>query len=289
MKKSWVVGLGVFAAIGCRGGGGGGGGGMGTIDAPPQLAPIAIKDLRQNPPAAMAPVALKDVVVVARVTSHKYGSVWVQDQGGGKFSGIHIFCNYGGKTPNCTMTQAQLDALQIGQLVSITGKYDPYTPKMPANAQPQLEISSPVITTGSGMMAPFAIDVTPDQIAKDQFSGSSSDSYKGTLVHVTGGPYMVSNVMAPEFQATCMDMAGMVGTTYYGFEVSGGGKTLALGTNFYSTLTYCLPQCGYPCTNPVTNQSFTSVTGIVEPDASLSAGTQFLKISPVQDSDLPHS
>jgi hypothetical protein len=44
----------------------------------------------------------------------------------------------------------------------------------------------------------------------------------------------------------------------------------------------------YPCTNPIATQSFQSISGIVEPNYN-SNGMVYLEISPVNDTDLPHS
>jgi hypothetical protein len=282
-RSALAFGVGAVLAVGCARHQGGG---NPTVDSPPQITPIAIKALRQNPPVTGTPIAFKDVVVVGRVVSSKYGHLWVQDQGGGQYSGIQLFCNYGGSQPSCSMTKAQLEAFNVGQVVSVTGKYDPYTPKTPPGAETQLEVSDPMITASAQMMAPVAIDVTADVVAKDQFTASTASPYKGALVHVTGGPFMVSTITAMEFQAQCTSMTGMVGTTYYGFEVTGGQKTLAIGTNFYDSLTFCLQQCGYPCPNPVMSQTFSAVTGVVENDTNTN-GMQFLKVSPVSDDQLP--
>jgi hypothetical protein len=139
-------------------------------------------------------------------------------------------------------------------------------------------------------MQPVAMTVTADMIAKDQFAASSSTPLQGELVQVTtGGPFTVSSTMASEFTGTCTSMTGMMGTQYYGFEISGGGKTIAVGTNFYQSLTYCIPACGYPCTNPVTTQNFTSIEGIVEPSSNSTTNDVFLQIAPVSDAQLPHS
>jgi hypothetical protein len=292
MKKVLLIGIAV-AAVACArkaGGGGGGGGGGGMADAPNMVTPISVHDLRMNPPATGTPIALRGVVVTAEVSSSKYGQVWVQDQGGGEYSGIHIFCNYGGKSPNCSMTKAQIDAFTPGMVVNIDGKYDPYKPSMPAGANTQLEISSPTITATGANSAPVAMDVTAATVAKDQFNSSSATPLMGELVHLTGGPYTVASTMAPEFAATCMDMAGMVHPNYYGFDLASGSTTIAVGTGFYNNLTYCIPtMCGFTCSNPVTTQTFTSITGIVEPDANSTANLVFMKISPVSDTQLPHS
>ncbi len=253
-----------------------------------------VKAIRMNQPTNGAMVTINAAVVVSHVSSKKSGSVWIQDAGGGQYSGIHVFCNYGGTHPDCTMTQAQIDALAVGTVVNVTGMFNSFLlSTAPTGAQPVLEIEAPTITATGATMAPVAVSVTADVVAKAQQASTGADPYKGTYVKVSG-TFPVSSKMAMEFASTCSDMSTppMMGTTYNGFEVSGGGQTLAIGLNFYNTLTYCLPCAGvampYPCTNAVAAQSFTSVTGIVEPNYNAN-GAVYLEISPVNDTDLPHS
>jgi hypothetical protein len=257
-------------------------------------AATTVKDIRMHQPTNGAMLALSNVVVVAHVSSKKSGSIYVQDQGGGMYSGIKVFCNYGGTTPSCTMTQAQIDALAVGTVVNLTGKFNSFLlSTAPAGSQPVFEIESPLITSAGTTMAPVAVDVGADVIAKAQLAAPGADPFKGAYVHVTGAAsYAVSSTMPAEFSATCTGMGtpGASGTTFSGFEAAGGGQTLAIGLSFYNTLTYCLPCTAtmpYPCTNAVTNQSFTSVKGIIEPDYNKN-GMVFLRISPVVDTDLTH-
>ena len=246
-----------------------------------------VKSIRMNQPTTGNTVTLANVVVVSRVTSKKGGSIWIQDQGGGQYAGIHVFCNYGGASPNCTMTQAQFDALAVGAVINLTGKFNSFLlSTAPAGAQPQLEIESPTIMDTGTTMTPVAVAVTADLVAKSNYLPGTADPYKGAYVHVTGA-FPVSSVTAPEFSQNCTSSTGTAGTTFSGFEVAGGGQTLAVGLGFYNTLTYCIPQCGYPCTNQVTNQAFTGVTGVVEADYNKN-GMVYLRISPVTDADLPH-
>jgi hypothetical protein len=230
--------------------------------------------------------------VTARVTSKKYGKVWVQDAGGGAYSGIEVFCDYGGTKPNCSMTQAQIDALAIGSVVDVTGMFSSFLlSTAPAGAQPNLEIDAPTISATGQNATPTAVDVDAATIARDQLAAPTADPYKGAYVRVTGGSAMVSSTNAMEFATSCTDKStpAQTGTTFGGFEVSGGGKTLAVGLGFYKTVTYCLPCTGvampYPCTNQVTNQTFSSVSGIVEPEYNAN-GMVYLQLSPTTDSDL---
>jgi len=255
-------------------------------DAPGAMA-TTIKAIRMNQPTNGAMVSLQNVVVTGHVTSKKYGHVWVQDAGGGQYSGIELYCNYGGTTPNCPMTQAQIDALTVGSVVNVTGSFKSFLlSTAPAGAQPNLEIDAPMITSTGQNMTPVAVSVDAATIAKAQLASPAADPYKGAYVTVTGA-FTASNVMATEFSASCTSAMGTAGTTFTGFEATGNSQTLAVGLTFYKTVTYCLPQCGYPCTNQVTaNEAFTSVSGIVEPEYNTN-GQVYLQISPTTDADLP--
>lgn len=261
------------------GGGGSNGSGSGTA--------TSIKTIRMNQPTNGTMVSLKAVVVTGHVTSKKYGHVWVQDQGGGQYSGIQLYCNYNGTHPNCTMTQAQIDALAVGTVVDVTGSFSSFLlSTAPAGAQPNLEIDAPTITSTGQTMTPMAVDVDAATVAKGQLASAAADPFKGAYVHITGGPFHVSSTMPTEYVASCTGSNGSAGTAYNGFEATGASQTLAVGLTFYNTVTFCLPSCGYPCTNPITNQSFTNVNGIVEPEYNGSNMQVYLQVSPTTDGDL---
>ena len=258
--------------------------------------PTTIKATRMAPPATGTAVAFANVVVTARVSSSKYGKIWVQDQGGGTYSGIELFCNYAGNNPTCALTKAQIDALVAGTVVNVTGSFDSFLlSTAPAGAQPTFEIDAPVITTTGTTMTPVAVDVPAATIAKAQLAAATAEPYKGAYVHVTGGPFTVPTLSAPEFAASCTDKSVPVqnGTTYNGFEAAAGAQTLAVALNFYNTVTYCEPCANvampYACSNPVsTTQTFTTLSGIVEPNYSSTSSMVYLQISPTSDADLVH-
>ena len=295
----------VFGAMACRaggggggnggGGGGGGGGGEGTPDAPAAQS-TTVKQIRMNQPTNGAMVSLSNVVVTGHVSSKKYGHVWVQDQGGGEYSGIEVFCDYGGTKPSCAMTQAQIDALAIGTVVNVTGSFNSFLlSTAPTGAQPNFEIESPTITATGATMTPVAVDVAASTVAHDQLAASGADPYKGAYVHITGAStFSVTSTTPMEFSMSCTDksMPPQTGTTYGGVELSAGATMLDVGLNFYNTVTYCLPCSGvampYACANPITNQTFTGLSGIVEPEYN-SNGKVYLQISPTSDSDLTHN
>lgn len=314
-----LLGLGtVLGTVGCRsdsnntpdGGGGGGGDGGGGGGADADLGMITtVKNLRMNQPTNGTLVTLQNVVVVGRVASSKTTKIWVQDQGGGQYSGIEIYCKYGS---NCTLTQTAAKAIKAKAVVNVTGKFDSFAFSNPPNAQPTLEIESPVITDTGSTMAPVAVDVTAATIAMDQFAaGGGADPYKGAYVHVSDATSVnVTNVMAGEYQATCSDMTmptPLMGTTYDGFEAKAGSATLAVGLTFYSSVDWCIPCVGsaagfnpYPCpdttsmypTQQVTGSTtFKGISGVVETESMAGSGsntgTVYLQIAPTYDGDIP--
>ena len=262
-----------------------------------------IKNLRMNQPAVGTIVTLQNVVVVTHLDSKKSGTVWVQDQGGGQYSGIEVYCNYGGTSPNCTMTQTQFAAFTAGQVVNVTGKFDSFLlTSAPAGAQPVLEVESPTITTSSMTATPMPVNVTSAMVAKAVLTGAS-DAYKGTYVHITdltsytNANYTAANPPVPpstsEFYATCTGMGTTPasGNTLDGIDLTSGSTTIALSLHNYKTQDYCYPCTAampYPCTNDVSKiQTFTSVSGIVEPNYN-SNGMVYLGIAPTTDADLTH-
>jgi len=188
------------------------------------------------------------------------------------------------------MTRTQIDAIAVGQTVDIDGSFDVFTPSMPAGAVPSLEISQPTITNSGGIVTPTAVDVADiATIAHDQQTATGALPYVGAYVHVAA-PVTVSNVAPAEFDGgACPTTApDPTGDQWFGLEMTSGATTLDVGLNFYSTFTWCVPSCGY-CTgaNVLSNQTFSAISGIVETDASSTSSDVFLKISPVEDTDLP--
>jgi hypothetical protein len=314
--------IGLALIVGCRddgaGAGGqgvhpgnGGSGGSGGSGGP---APTTVRALRMMSPPDGTKVAFQNVVVVGRVASQKYAHLWVQDAGGGPQSGIHLFCNYGGSKPNCMGSEMNFEQFTAGQVVSVTGAVSRYLARGAPASATQLEIDAPVITPAGRTMMPVATSVQASVVAKDQVM---ADAYKGMYVELSGS-FRVAEIKASEFERECTptststpidastsDASGRDAGTrdaasptdaaaaaveHLGFELDMGGARIAIGLNFYESLTYCLaescPGVTHQCTNAITNQTFSRVQGVVEPDFNSDTGEAFLKVSPVTDSDL---
>lgn len=269
---------------GGTGGTGGSGGGMGTT----------IKNLRMNPPGIGTTVTLSNVVVVQRVDSTKHGDVYVQDMGGGMYSGIHLYCNYGGTNPNCPMQRSQIQTVLRGQVVNVTGNYKPFMYNTPPGAPTELEIDAPMITSTGMTGTPTAINVTASQVAKGVASMTTPPpaALDGTYVKVTDGPFMISDVMAMEFEGTCP--VGDGGNTWFGVDATGSGQTLALSLTFHTSstnstsLSWCSGTCfGCMPAMELSGHTFSTVSGIAAGSSNAGNNSIFLQIMPTIDTDLP--
>jgi hypothetical protein len=277
-----TAGSGGSGGAGGSGGTGGSGGGMVTT----------IKALRMNPPGIGVTVTFNNVVVVQRVDSSKHGDIWVQDMGGGAYSGIHVYCNYGSTTSPCQTSRTSIQTILRGQVVNITGVYQPYTPTTPTGSPTQLEINNPAITNTGMMATPMAMNVTAADVAKDATLANTAQ-YQGSYVKVTDGPFMISDVMPVTFQGAC-PAADANGNTWFGVEATGSGKTLEIGLTFHTSstnttsLTWCSGACFMcPTAMELSGHTFSTVSGIAEPDSNSSTNAIFFKVMPTVDTDLP--
>jgi hypothetical protein len=271
--------------------GSGGSGGMSGSGGSGGMTGMTIASLRQNPPGPGVSVSLQNVVVVGWVTASSNGKIWVQDQQVGPYSGIELYCKYtasGGGTPPCPMTRQQIRALQRGQVVNVNGVFDTFQPTSPANSPTTLELKNVLITATGAMSTPAAMPVAASDVAHDQVTQAR---YAGVYVQVTDGPFHVSSLTPLEFERAMCPSTGPdanTGAYYQGFEVQNtAGTTLAIAASFYESLTYCLSGC-FTCSNPITNnQTFQTITGVVEPQSDSDTGQIYLQISPVTDGDIP--
>jgi hypothetical protein len=96
------------AIFACRDSGGGGD----DVDAPVTSDDVTIQDIQSSSITAGTAVKVKGVIVTAIDTyGGKTGDIWVQEPGGGEFSGVHV---YGAEL-------ADIGALQVGDVVDIEG------------------------------------------------------------------------------------------------------------------------------------------------------------------------
>ena len=274
---------------GMAGTGGSGGGMVSTI-----------ANLRMHPPGDGVAVTLQNVVVVQRVDSSKHGDVYVQDMGGGMYSGIHVYCNYdtANNPPKCPMNRTAIQGIHRGDVVNVAGNFKNFMFTQPTGAPTELEVEAPMITSTGQTGTPTAINVTASQVAKGVATGGMNPvppppALDGVYVKVTDGPFMVSNANPIEFQGPCpvMTDAGQTMTSF-GVEATHGSDTLALGLTFHTSmnnttsLTYCTGTC-FGCTNEISGHTFSTVSGIAAGSSDSSTAQVFFEIMPTIDTDLP--
>ncbi len=278
----------------------------------PVSAGTTIKQLLANLPAFKTPVTVSGVVVVAHQTSSSSGHIWVQDPGGGANSGIHVFCSFTSTSTPCTLKSDDIDALKIGEVVDVSGKYDNNNFQGHPDDQ---EIIQPVITKQNKMMAPVALTVDAAKLAKmADTMGADVKSLNNALVKINE-PLAVASMMASEYAETLCSPphpdagpgtpdagpkadagpkvdGGTPATTYYDFGFEAMTQTshqvIAISTFNNDTFNQCLPDCGYCADGDMIKQSdtFKSVQGIAYANKAQD-GTLYVEIRPVNDADLP--
>src|SRR5262249_42655940 len=119
-------------------------------DAPPAAATVAA--VAKTPPADGTEVTLASVVVVGNELRSSGSQVYVQDPGGGPWSGLLVYCG----TATC---KPSLAALQPGDVIAVTGNFKAFK----SGGGTTLELGEPLTVTPSGASAaPVAVDVAPD-------------------------------------------------------------------------------------------------------------------------------
>jgi hypothetical protein len=254
-----------------------------------------IANMRQNNPINDTLVEMDNVVVVTQVTSSKSGRFYLQDQGGGQYSGIEVYCSFTSTSTPCGMKRADVEALTPGEVVNVVGKFSPDSYMLPIGGIPILEVIQPVVTATGNTVAPVAVDVTATDVAAGNCSTAgcidATNPYLGSYVKLSG--VTAANEAATEFAATCSGSDGGTANTYYGFEATSGSTTVDIGLGFYSTLYPKSPAVQAPfiagCynedyTTPLTaGETWSSVSGIFDPYHSTS--TAYLEISPTTPAD----
>ena len=253
---------------------------------------MTIKSFLQSSPAADSMVTFDNVVVVTHVSTRDDGKLWIQDPGGGAQSGMMLFCDFDSTTQMCPMSRADVDGLEIGEVISVSGKF------VKAFSGRIQQVTMPRWEKKGRQMAPVAVRVDAAAVAKT--AESTARQWEAVYVKVDAHAAM-SNMMAPEFKndrCTPPTPDGGVAadagppTIYYnrGFEVDADGATLAVGFKLYDTMTYCLADCGF-CDEEdmiTDGMGFRSVSGVVYFErGGFNPSVDFLEIRPTTNDDLP--
>jgi hypothetical protein len=224
----------------------------GGSSGPSSSAPGPINTLRQTPPATGATVQISSAVVVAgQATKSGKWNAYVQDQG--HSDGIDLYCSPTSKSYPCTAT---LPA--AGAIVSVSGAWDPY--------QGQDELAPTTVTAESGTGTTTYASASSSDVG--EAPSSANADLIGAPVHLTGGPWQVTNLtpsalMNTNYQAMCAK-----GPSYFGFEVTdkSSGAKLYVTTDFYKTINFgndssCLNPGD---TNLANTSTFTKLGGVVD-------------------------
>jgi hypothetical protein len=210
---------------------------------------------------------VEDAVVVGyNAVSSSKGSLFLQDAGGGRFSGIQLFCT----TETCASAAA---TLARGDVVSVSGKYVRYlatTAEIESAAAPQKSITTATVVATK--IDGSAADMTATA------GGGAFDPYNQAYVTL-GAAVSVADVTPEELAVTC---AESLTTGYEGFKASDGTFDYLVADLFAPTYTLCVENGCEPCANPVAaDGTFSSVSGILR----IGRGGK-VQIAPTRDADL---
>jgi hypothetical protein len=230
-------------------------------------------------PASGAALIVERAVLVG--TSGNRKTLYVQDEGGGAYSGIAVFCNFSSTRNPCPITETEIKTFKRGDVLTVMGTFDVFTPPAPPGAAPQLEIK-PTSIIKLGTAAPVAVAAAAADLAKDA-TGASNEQWRGVYLHmVGGGPFAVSNLEPPELMNSnppapmCAN-----GPRYGGFEVTAGSAHLLIATSFYRSIKLANdPACAFAGDCLVTDSTtFSALGGVYD----VSFGAQ--QLMPVIDDD----
>jgi hypothetical protein len=196
--------------LACRGGGGGGGDDQPPADMPPG-GQTHIQDVQNDNMPKGTAVSLKGVIVTAiDAFGARTGDLWVEEPGGGEFSGIKVF----------GAPLDQVAQLQPGDIVDITNaEKDEFALSTDMTGRTVTELKGAaggmmtITKTGTGTVpspAPvdaLAIDGLPDQAAKD----AEWEKWEGVLINVSHAK-----------QLTALTGFGGMAEDQFGFDATGG-------------------------------------------------------------------
>ncbi|HEU0037288.1 MAG TPA: hypothetical protein VFQ53_42045 [Kofleriaceae bacterium] len=174
-----------LSLVACRGGGDDGGGDDTTPDAPPVGGSVTIQEVQADSMPVGTAVELDGVVVTAiDAFGARTGDLWVEEPGGGEFSGIKVF----------GAPLDQIASLAPGDIVTISNaEKDEFALSMDMTGRKVTEIKGAaggtlsIVKTGTGSLPPIAtvdalaIENLADQAAKD----AEWEKWEGVLITVT--------------------------------------------------------------------------------------------------------
>lgn len=219
-----------------------------------------VESLLATPPAAAGEKVELDVVVVVSQRNGKKWRAFVQDPG--KANGIGVFCDSGATTP-CTAAMTPMGT--TGTFSSI------WSPQVASKLEPVDYVSR-----GTAKVTYL------DAPTKTAVNGSS-----GTPVHLTGGPWRVSNANLDGMKNPSYEEGDCTsGPPLFGVEVTdeSDGTTFPLVLKWFDTITLTTDptSCGAGKTKLADGMRFEKLGGLVEMSAF---GTSALAVEPFSDAD----
>jgi hypothetical protein len=211
-------------------------------------------------------VSVQNAVVVGyNSVSATKGSLFLQDAGGGRWSGIQLFCT-------AAACNDAAKALLPGEMVDVSGKLVWYlgnTPEIDSTEAPLKVGASKALTTS---LSAGEVGMTAAA------SGGVFAPYNQVYVKVSG-TLSVASVTPNDLLTTC---TGTTDTSYEGFQMSDGAHDYLVADLFAPTYTLCVSDRCAPCASPVTGgAAFSSVSGV----ARVGRGSR-VQIAPTGDLDV---
>jgi len=174
-----------LSLLACRGGGGGGGDDVNPPDMPPPGGQVHIQDVQNDSMPKGTAVSLKGVVVTAiDAFGARTGDLWIEEAGGGEFSGVKVF----------GAPLDQVAQLAPGDIVDVTNaEKDEFALSSDTSGRTTTELKGAaggmisITKTGTGTVPTavtvdaLAIDTLADQAAKD----AEWEKWEGVLINVT--------------------------------------------------------------------------------------------------------
>jgi hypothetical protein len=249
-------------------GGGGGdpdGGGPITLDG-------TVQSVTRSLPPDNTVVTLKEVVIVGVETSATTAQAYVQDKGGGEYSGILLYCG--------SACRAGLATLQPGDVIDATGKFKHFSGNTP-------ELVEVEVTAHGTTAAVVPLQVHASSVATTVNPSSPAfRPYNGVLVELTGPITVTStDVLATQSSNTCTG-----GNRYReGFEAGAGATRLYVGFFFADNISSCLAGGCRTCdVGPITTaHRLNFLRGVAR--AHKGAGDTVVTIAPVDEIDMPRT
>lgn len=172
-----------LSLIACRGGGGGGGDDDTTPDGPPVGGSVTIQEIQNDAMPKGTAVTVDDVVVTAIDTfGARTGDIWVEEPGGGEFSGVKVF----------GAPLDQVAALQVGDIVTISNaEKDEFAISADTSGRTVTEIKgagggmlSIVKTSAGAVPTPSTVDAAAIDALPAAAQDAEWEKWEGVLVNV---------------------------------------------------------------------------------------------------------